>query len=207
VRAGGLAGGAVRVGSDAGIFAAHRDRLVIARITPLCRRVPRQITARSRLARTVALTHRQELSMTPEQIARVRASWALVVPIAESAAAHFYERLFTVDPTLRPLFHQTDLASQRRKLMQTLGVVVAGLADLSRLLPAVEALGRRHVAYGVDARHYAVVGDALLWTFEQGLGDAFDADTRSAWATAYGLLADAMIRAAESAPLESAIAH
>lgn len=145
--------------------------------------------------------------MTPEQIARVRTSWALVVPIAESAAAHFYERLFVVDPSLRTLFNQTDIASQRRKLMQTLGVVVAGLADLSRLLPAVEALGRRHVDYGVDARHYATVGETLLWMLEQSLGEAFDDDTRSAWATAYGLLAGAMIRAAESAPLEPARAR
>lgn len=145
--------------------------------------------------------------MTPEQIARVRTSWALVVPIAESAAAHFYERLFVVDPSLRTLFNQTDIASQRRKLMQTLGVVVAGLADLSRLLPAVEALGRRHVDYGVDARHYATVGETLLWMLEQSLGEAFDDDTRSAWATAYGLLAGAMIRAAESAPLEPALAR
>ncbi len=134
--------------------------------------------------------------MTPDQIARVRASWALVVPIAESAAAHFYERLFTVDPALRPLFAHTEPALQRRKLMQTLAMVVATLDDLRQLKPAMEALGRRHVGYGVTNAHYATVGDVLLWMLARGLGEKFDDDTRDAWHAAYGMLAGSMMRAA-----------
>ena len=130
--------------------------------------------------------------MTPDQISRVRASWALVVPMAEVVAARFYERLFAVDPALRSLFTHTDAASQRRKLVQTLAIVVAGLEDLPRLLPAVEALGRRHAGYGVGESHYVTVGDVLLWTLAQGLGDAFDDATRAAWAAAFGVLAEAM---------------
>ena len=134
--------------------------------------------------------------MTSDRIARVRASWALVVPIAESAAAHFYERLFALDPALRPLFDGADLTAQRRKLMQSLAVVVAGLGDLPRLLPAVEALGRRHVGYGVADAHYDTVGAALVATLASALGDAFDDETRGAWLEAYALLADAMRRGA-----------
>ena len=134
--------------------------------------------------------------MTPDQILRLRASWALVVPVAEAVAARFYERLFTLDPALRPLFAHADPAAQRRKLVQTFAVVVAGLEDLGRLLPAVEALGRRHATYGVTAAHYETVREAFLWTLAQGLGDGFDGATRAAWATAYDLLAAAMQRAA-----------
>jgi hemoglobin-like flavoprotein len=134
--------------------------------------------------------------MTPDQIARVRATWALVVPIAETAAAWFYDRLFTLDPSLRPLFAHGDLVAQRRKLMQTFAVVAAKLDDLPQLLPAVEALGRRHAGYGVRDEHYATVRDALLWTLAQGLGDAFDDEARAAWAAAYALLAETMRRAA-----------
>ena len=130
--------------------------------------------------------------LTPDQIDRVRASWSLVVPVAETVAARFYQRLFEVDPSLRALFGHTDPASQQRKLVQTLAVVVAGVDDLDRLLPAVEALGRRHAGYGVSASHYDTVGDALVWTLARGLGDAFDADTRAAWTAAYALLAQAM---------------
>jgi hemoglobin-like flavoprotein len=134
--------------------------------------------------------------MTPDQIERVRASWTLIVPIAETVAARFYERLFELDPALRPLFNHVDPQTQRRKLVQTLAIVVAGVDNLWRLLPAIEALGRRHVDYGVRDADYATVGKALLSTFEQGLGDAFDEATRDAWTAAYELLSTAMLRAA-----------
>ena len=139
--------------------------------------------------------------MTPDQIDRVRASWTLVAPIADTAATLFYDRLFVLDPSLRAMFRQTDLTEQRKKLMQTLGVVVAGLADVQRLLPAVEALGRRHAGYGVAVAHYATVGEALLWTLAQGLGDAFDEATHAAWTAAYTLLAGVMQRAMADAPV------
>ena len=130
--------------------------------------------------------------MSPDQIARVRASWTLLAPIAETAASRFYERLFELDPSLAPLFAAADPATQRRKLVQTLAMVVAGIEDFDRLLPAVEALGRRHDAYGVRPEHYATVGEALLWTLHRALGDAFDDATRTAVADAFAALAGAM---------------
>jgi len=133
--------------------------------------------------------------MTPEQKRLVNESFALVEPIAATAAALFYARLFELDPSLRPMF-RGDMAEQGRKLMQTIAVVVAGLDKLDTLVPAVQALGRRHAAYGVRDGHYATVAAALLWTLEQGLGAAFTPAVRQAWATAYGLLASVMQAAA-----------
>jgi hemoglobin-like flavoprotein len=95
------------------------------------------------------------------------------------------------------------MAAQKKNLMQTLTVVVKGIDRLDDLVPAVQALGRRHAGYGVRAAHYDLVGAALLWTLSQGLGDAFTDDVRDAWAGAYGTLAAVMIAAAE-APLEAA---
>lgn len=129
--------------------------------------------------------------MTPEQITLVQASFSRIEPLADTVAELFYERLFASDPALRPLF-MGDMAEQRRKLMTMLGLVVRGLDRLEQLLPAIEALGRRHAIYGVRDDHYATVGSALLWTLEQGLGDDFTPATRDAWATAYGTLAGAM---------------
>src|SRR5881628_200425 len=101
--------------------------------------------------------------MNPEQIMLVQASFVLVMPIAETAAALFYGRLFELDPSLRPMF-RGDMAEQGRKLMQTIAVVVHGLDRLPTLVPAVEALERRHAGYGVRDEHYATVAAALLWT-------------------------------------------
>jgi hemoglobin-like flavoprotein len=129
--------------------------------------------------------------MNPKQVALVQRSWNDVLPIAETAAQMFYERLFDLDPSLRPLF-QSDMTKQRHKLVDMLSVVVSGLTRLEELLPTVRALGRRHAGYGVRNEHYATVGMALLWTLEQGLGDSFTAEVREAWIAAYGLLATTM---------------
>ena len=89
-----------------------------------------------------------------------------------------------------------DLASQRRKLIQTLTRVVVALDEIADLVPEIEALGRRHAGYGVTDAHYQTVGEALLWTLETGLGDSWTPEVETAWAAAYGFVADAMRGAA-----------
>jgi hemoglobin-like flavoprotein len=129
--------------------------------------------------------------MTPNQVELVQRSWKQVEPIAETAAELFYGRLFTIDPSLRVLF-RGDMKEQGRKLMSMIAFAVKGLSRLEQIVPGVQALGRRHAGYGVKDEHYATVAAALLWTLEQGLGDAFSAEVRGAWTAAYVLLANTM---------------
>lgn len=129
--------------------------------------------------------------MTPKEIELVQHSWTRVQPIAEAAAQMFYDRLFTLDPSLRSLF-RGDMKEQGRKLMAMIAFAVKGLTRLEQIVPGVQALGRRHAGYGVKDGHYATVAAALLWTLEQGLGEAFTAEVREAWTAAYVLLANTM---------------
>lgn len=133
--------------------------------------------------------------MTPEQKTMVQESWAKVVPISDKAAELFYGKLFEMDPDLKPLF-KGDMAEQGAKLMKMITVAVNGLDRLDEIVPAVQGLGKRHVAYGVTDEHYDTVGGALLWTLEAGLGDDFTPDVKEAWATVYGILATTMKEAA-----------
>src|SRR5207245_4726715 len=112
-----------------------------------------------------------EQRMSPEQKALVKETWRKVAPMADTAARVFYDRLFEIDATTRLLFKTTNLAEQRRKLIQALTVVVQGLDHLEALVPALADLGRRHAQYGVTAGD--TVGAALLWTLEQGLGSGW----------------------------------
>ena len=137
--------------------------------------------------------------MTPDQIARVQSSFSKVEPIAEQAAGMFYDRLFEQNPELRALFGD-NMRRQGLMLMQALSLAVKNLHQSEAIMEPLQAMGRRHVGYGVERAHYPLVGDALLWTLEQGLGDDFDAETREAWAGAYDLLATVMSEAAEEAP-------
>ena len=132
--------------------------------------------------------------MTPAAIAAIRADFAAVAPDADGFAAEFYTRLFGIDPSLRPLF-PTDLAPQRKKLVQALAMVVAALDRLETMTETLRGLGRRHGGYGVEAGHYATVGEALLATLEARV-EAFGDRNRAAWGAAYAALADIMIEAA-----------
>src|SRR3954454_8396857 len=99
--------------------------------------------------------------MTQEQKRLVQEGFELVVPIADAAAAIFYARLFELDPAVRRMF-KGDMTEQGKKLMQTLTVAVRSLNRLDTIVPAVQALGRRHGGYGVTDQHYVTVGAALL---------------------------------------------
>jgi nitric oxide dioxygenase len=130
--------------------------------------------------------------MTPDQVALVQQSFIKVAPISEQAAVLFYDRLFEIAPQVRAMF-PSEMKEQRKKLMTTLAVVVNGLGNIESVLPAASALAKRHVTYGARAEHYPVVGTALLWTLEKGLGDAWTPEVASAWTAAYGTLSGFMI--------------
>lgn len=133
--------------------------------------------------------------MTPDQISLVQDSFGQVAPIADEAATLFYGRLFEIAPTVEALF-TSDMGDQGRKLMAALGTVVRSLDDLDTIVPIAQAMALRHVDYGVEPEHYGDVGAALLWTLEQGLGEAYTEDVADAWSTAYTVLADVMVDAA-----------
>jgi hemoglobin-like flavoprotein len=133
--------------------------------------------------------------MTQKEKQLVQESWARVISISDIAANLFYEQLFKLDPSLRALF-TSDISEQGRKLMAMITIAVNGLENLEKILPAVRALGSRHAGYGVKDEHYETVASALLWTLEQGLGDAFTEDTRFAWIATYTLISNTMKDAA-----------
>jgi len=133
--------------------------------------------------------------MTNEEILLVKNSWAKVVPISETAAELFYGKLFELDPTLKPMF-KGDMKEQGRKLMAILNTAVTALDKLDTIVPAIQDMGKRHVAYGVKDEHYDTVGEALIWTLGAGLKDDFTEDTKAAWIGVYTLVATTMKEAA-----------
>jgi hemoglobin-like flavoprotein len=135
--------------------------------------------------------------MTPQQIDLVKSSHAKIMPFKQQAAELFYCRLFELDPSLRLMF-KSDMTEQKQKLMAAIALVVASLEKFDTLLPVAREMGRRHKAYGVQNRHYDLVGGALLWTLEIGLGNSWNNEIAEAWAMAYWTLAAAMVEGAET---------
>jgi len=132
--------------------------------------------------------------MDANQVNLIRDSFVQILLDSDAAARLFYNRLFELAPDTRPLF-QNDMAEQGRHLISALAKIVTGLSSLDVMLPGLCKLAERHVDYGVEDRHYAVAGNALLHMVTAHGGLAIDSVTVQAWKTAYALLADVMIAA------------
>ena len=127
----------------------------------------------------------------------VQVSFADVLKAAPALTQNFYETLFILDPSLRPMFKQ-DLKESGEKLMATLKVAIMGLSDMEKIKPILENLGRGHVTdYGVKTEHYDTVGRALIMSLEKCLGPSFSDEIREVWLETYRTVAGVMIAAAE----------
>lgn len=135
-------------------------------------------------------------------IRHVQESWKIVASqLHVQATQLFYQRLFTMDPSLEQLFSSIPMDVQAEKLFKTLDMTVKYVEHIQALGPFLKTLGANHaVVYSVKREHYAVVGEALLWTLETGLGvEVFTNRVKEAWAWAYGFIADTMAEAGEAA--------
>jgi NO-binding membrane sensor protein with MHYT domain/hemoglobin-like flavoprotein len=134
--------------------------------------------------------------MTDEQIYLVQETFGKIAPFAPLAGEIFYRRLFEVAPGVRQLF-PGDVADQGAKFVAMLSIAVANLHKFEEIEPAVRDLGRRHVGYGVTEADFEPVGDALMWTLEQGLSGDFTPDVKAAWQAAYAMLTAVMLAGAK----------
>jgi hemoglobin-like flavoprotein len=129
--------------------------------------------------------------MTPQQISLVRQTFSRIAGNSSQAGAFFYDRLFALDPSLRPLFPD-DLQEQGQKFVDTLGAVIRALDHAESVADDLDELGQRHVEYGVHREHYDVLREALLWSLAQILEDEYDDEVAAAWCAAYDVAARAM---------------
>lgn len=115
-------------------------------------------------------------------------------------ATRFYERLFERDPALRPLFAGTDMTVLRRMFMEMIGRAVQNIHRLGDLALTLKELGRRHERYGARAEYFPIVGEVLVDTVAECLGDRFHPAMRAAWEEAFRQIS-ALMQDGASAPM------
>ncbi|MBC6478965.1 MAG: flavohemoprotein [Hormoscilla sp. GM7CHS1pb] len=126
-------------------------------------------------------------------------SFDLIKPRADEFSTSFYNNLFTDNPEAKPLFANTDMETQKKKLMDSLVLVVDNLHQPDVLTKTLKELGARHVEYGTLSEHYPLVGGAILKTFESYLGSDWTPEVKQAWVDAYGAITELMLAGAEEA--------
>jgi len=135
------------------------------------------------------------MALTPAQIQLVKQTWIIFRSMDPGLVGDvFYSKLFVENPSLRRMFPK-QMDEQYKKLINMLSVIVARLDHIDELTSDIKAMAQRHVNYGVKPEHYKLVGNALLWTLQHGLGNDWNDDVKDAWQNCYKLLSDTMINA------------
>ena len=139
------------------------------------------------------------------QVELLENSFEEIKPNADNFVVSFYDNLFTANPEAKVLFEHTDMATQRKMLLNSLVMVVENLREPDVLDKALRGLGARHVKYGALPAHYPLVGGALLTTFEQYLQEKWTPKVKQAWTGAYGAISEIMLDGADYSQLEIAL--
>ena len=137
--------------------------------------------------------------MTKEQIALVRKSFDRLRPLPRGAGQDFYETLFALDPSLRPLFSSAG-ENQGAMFVVSLGLALKGLDADADVDSSLRELGRRHVLYGAKDVHFDAFREALLCMFAQRLGAEFTPEMAEAWRAAFDRISAVMKKAASETP-------
>jgi len=135
--------------------------------------------------------------MNDSKILLVKNSWDYLANNTENAGEYFYQTLFEIAPSVRPMF-KPDIQDQAKKLVTMLSYVISKLTRLDEIEDQIKGLAQRHVNYGAKPEHYAAVGQALIMMLEYKLDKQWNEPTRDAWIEVYTILSGAMIGATEA---------
>lgn len=115
----------------------------------------------------------------------------------KSLGLRFYERLFEKYPGVRHLFH-TPPEEQHKKLMASVGAIVASVTNPEVMLPYLRAMGIRHIAYKTEDGHYAAVSENLIAVLAEHLSKEgeWTEEMKTNWVAAMQVISDVMIDAA-----------
>jgi hemoglobin-like flavoprotein len=135
--------------------------------------------------------------LTADQITRVKATAPVFAEHGAVITKHFYQRMFKYRPELRNLFNQTHQAngSQSDVLARAVYAYAANIDNLGALGSAVGRITQKHASLNIRPEHYPIVGEHLLASVVEVLGDAVDEATLEAWRVAYAQLSAIMIGA------------
>lgn len=121
----------------------------------------------------------------------LRASFLQASASGDVFVENFYRNLFALVPAAATLF-PGDMTQQRYKLLISLTTIFEGLDDPRSIYPYMEQLGQKHLEYGVEAEHYPLMGQALIQTLREALGEGWTPELEVAWLDGYKFIEERM---------------
>ncbi|MEQ9419991.1 MAG: NO-inducible flavohemoprotein [Rhodospirillaceae bacterium] len=134
--------------------------------------------------------------LNEKTIATVKATAPVLAEHGETLTRHFYKRMFAHNPEVAPFFNPAHQAAgkQQKALAGAIVAYANNIENLEVLTGAVELIAQKHASLLIKPEHYPIVGENLLASIREVLGAAASDDIINAWAEAYGLLAEILIK-------------
>jgi len=128
-------------------------------------------------------------------IATVKSTAPILQEHGETLTKHFYKRMFSHNPEVAPFFNHSNQAggTQQRALAGAIAAYAANIDNLDVLGGAVELIAHKHASLQIKPEHYPIVGENLLESIKEVLGDGATDEVIDAWGKAYRFLADILI--------------
>ena len=131
--------------------------------------------------------------LSPEALSLVQATAPVVAANADQITAHFYPRMFNAHPELLRVFNQGNQATGEQSKALAGSVVAYAVQLINPSAPSFDHVMRRiaykHVSLGIRPEQYTIVGEHLLASVGEVLGDAVTPEIAAAWGEVYWLFA------------------
>lgn len=134
--------------------------------------------------------------LTPAQTDIMKQTVPVLQASGETLTRHFYARMFQHNPEVQAYFnpaHQRS-GSQQRALAGAILAYAQHIDNPAVLGQAIEIIAQKHTSLTIQPEHYPIVGENLLASIREVLGEAATEDVIDAWAAAYGQLAEVFIQ-------------
>ena len=119
-------------------------------------------------------------------------TWKIIYKNNEIAGEYFYSNLFKEHPSIEKLF-KTEFDEHKVKLIDLLNYIVSRLDDFNVLIPQIRKLGIKHNGYGVKKKHYPIVGNILIQTLRNFIGEMWNDELEMVWIDLYNQIANIMM--------------
>jgi nitric oxide dioxygenase len=131
--------------------------------------------------------------LSPESLSVVQATAPVVAAHADQITANFYPRMFNAHPELLRVFNQGNQATGEQSKALAGSVVAYAVQLIDPEAPSFDHVMRRiaykHVSLGIRPEQYTIVGEHLLASVAEVLGEAVTPEVAAAWSEVYWLFA------------------
>jgi nitric oxide dioxygenase len=131
--------------------------------------------------------------LSPEALSVLQATAPVVAAHADQITARFYPRMFNAHPELLRVFNQGNQATGEQSRALAGSVVAYAVQLIDPEAPSFDHVMRRiaykHVSLGIRPEQYTMVGEHLLASVGEVLGDAVTPEIAAAWSEVYWLFA------------------